>query len=70
MDTEYFGSVEEQLLSKFRSELKELYPDATLFKTSEEQANELVALIQNLSLTSNLLGGKADIADKLNAVNL
>jgi hypothetical protein len=57
--------VDDECVSRFRGELRALYPDATLFKAGEDQANELVGLMQTLSLSSNLLSGKGD----LNAVN-
>lgn len=66
-EREYFGKLDDQLLEKFRIELNELFSQATLFKTREEQEAELATCIQNLSITTT---ANVDIADKLNSVSM
>lgn len=69
-ETCYFGKCSIQEIENVRNKLKEFFPEATFFKTPEEQANELVHCIQTLSINLFLSSAKADIVDKMSSVNI
>lgn len=65
-ERKYFGKLDDELLKKFRADLRSILPHATFLKSKEEQENELLACIQGLSTTVPT----TDLSDKMNAVTL
>lgn len=59
----YFGRCSSEEIENIRTTLKVFFPEATIFKNQDEQANELISCIQNLSISS-FLSSVTDIAEK------
>jgi hypothetical protein len=51
-DINYFGKFDESFIEKFKLKLKKLFPLATIFQTKEQQAADIIACIQSLSLNT------------------
>lgn len=69
-ETCYFGKCSAEEIENIRTKLKEFFPEATIFKTPEEQANQLICCMQTLTINSFLTSAKADIVDKMSSVNI
>ena len=64
-ETESFGKVDAHLVEELRTKLHQLYPYATLFKTNEEQENEMTTCVKNLSLNTS-----GELSEKMNNLNV
>lgn len=73
-ERKYFGKLSDEDLNKFRSGLREVHPNAVVFKSREEQESELQTCIQGLSLTVAATPApptSADgLADKMGAASI
>ena len=67
VDEEYFGKVDEKRVDEFKVALRKLFPHAISFLSKEEQANEQLKCVNNLSMT---LASAAEISEKLAETNL
>lgn len=66
VDEEYFGKVDENLVNDFKTKLIKIFPHSILFRTKEEEADQLNVCIQNLSITTSSSTNATDVlTDKL-----
>lgn len=69
-ENHYFGKCSKEEIENIRTKLKEFFTEATIFKTPEEQANELINCVQGLSINSFVSSVNNDITDQMAAVNI
>ncbi len=65
---EYFGKMDAVVLIELKQKFKSLFPHANLFKTTEEQEQEVMTCLKNLSITSSSM--VSDLTEKLNKSSL
>ncbi|RNA23874.1 N-alpha-acetyltransferase auxiliary subunit [Brachionus plicatilis] len=69
-ENHYFGKCSKEEVENIRTKLKEFFTEATIFKTPEEQANDLINCVQGLSINSFVSSVNNDITDQMTSVNI